>query len=417
MRIGLSGGGSTIERTIEQARQAEADGFTLAVVRGRHRGRSADPHDPGRAGHHVDRAGDLGAARRTRATPCSWPRGAATAANAMERAGLTLGLGPSHVPAVEGMYGLSYDHPGRHTEEYVSIVTRLLRGETVDATGDEFRVRTGAAAPAVGPVPVLVAASRPGCSASPVRSATARSPGWRTRVPSASSWRRPSPRPRPWPARCAARRRRPPDRGARRRRRGARHRGGGVHDLRHSPELPAGAGRRRRRQSRPRRRRRRRGGGHAARSSRSSTQERPTCGRRRSPWATDRAASRRADAGAPRRARRRLKRPASASPHTLTADEREHTRHLSEPPRHRWRGARWSGTPPMPRSATAAPPNDADQAPAATDREADDRREEERPHRDLEHDGRHRYLVRGSWARAATPTWMSTNHATPTTSA
>ena len=37
----------------------------------------------------------------------------------MGRAGLTLGVGPSHQPVIEGIYGMSYDTPGRHTEEYV----------------------------------------------------------------------------------------------------------------------------------------------------------------------------------------------------------------------------------------------------------------------------------------------------------
>ena len=40
---------------------------------------------------------------------------------------LVLGMGPSHDRAVEGMYGLSYAHVGRHTEEYTRIVVAALR--------------------------------------------------------------------------------------------------------------------------------------------------------------------------------------------------------------------------------------------------------------------------------------------------
>src|SRR3546814_3137315 len=44
---------------------------------------------------------------------------AVAAADVMGRDGLTLGVGPSHQPSIEGMLGLSYARPGQHTEEYV----------------------------------------------------------------------------------------------------------------------------------------------------------------------------------------------------------------------------------------------------------------------------------------------------------
>ena len=63
---------------------------------------------------------------------------------------------------IEGAYGLSYAHPGRHTEEYVQILAPLLRGEDVAFDGDDFHVRLGgAAAPPAQPVPLLVAALGP----------------------------------------------------------------------------------------------------------------------------------------------------------------------------------------------------------------------------------------------------------------
>ena len=62
---------------------------------------------------------------------------------------------PLHEPVVEGSLGLSYAHPGQHTEEYVRVITALLRGEKVELVGQEITARArGTAAE----VPVLVAA-------------------------------------------------------------------------------------------------------------------------------------------------------------------------------------------------------------------------------------------------------------------
>jgi F420-dependent oxidoreductase-like protein len=61
---------------------------------------------------------------------------------------LTLGIGPSHRMVIESRFGLSYDTPGGHTEEYVQILTGLLRGEQVTFAGRQFRV-------AAGPLPLL----------------------------------------------------------------------------------------------------------------------------------------------------------------------------------------------------------------------------------------------------------------------
>jgi F420-dependent oxidoreductase-like protein len=160
VRIGLSGGGNTVERMVEQATQAEADGFSSLWYAGAVAG---DPLIPMTlVGRETTRI-ELGTSVLP-TYPCHpilMAGRAATTANTMGRAGLTLGLGPSHEPAIEGVYGMSYAHPGRHVEEYVTIVTRLLRGESFDLEGEEYRVRAGAAAPATGPVPVLVAALAP----------------------------------------------------------------------------------------------------------------------------------------------------------------------------------------------------------------------------------------------------------------
>jgi F420-dependent oxidoreductase-like protein len=86
---------------------------------------------------------------------------AAAAAFTMGRPGFTLGIGPSHEPVIEGMYGMSYATPGRHTEEYVAIVAAMLRGEPVDHAGAELTLHGQPAQPPPQPIQLLVAALAP----------------------------------------------------------------------------------------------------------------------------------------------------------------------------------------------------------------------------------------------------------------
>jgi F420-dependent oxidoreductase-like protein len=64
-------------------------------------------------------------------------------ASAMGRPGFTLGLGPSHQPVIESVFGMSYARPGQNTEEYIRVVAALLHGESADVDGDEWRVHSG----------------------------------------------------------------------------------------------------------------------------------------------------------------------------------------------------------------------------------------------------------------------------------
>jgi F420-dependent oxidoreductase-like protein len=163
MRIGLTGGGSTADRMIEQAKQAEADGFSSVWY-------------PSAAGGGDPLAAMTLAARATSAielgtsvlvTYTAHPVFAASRANAVATAigapgRFTLGVGPSHEVVVAGRLGLSYDTPGRHTDEYIQVLTGLLRGETVSFKGSEFRVEAGPLPlPDGAEIPVLVAALGP----------------------------------------------------------------------------------------------------------------------------------------------------------------------------------------------------------------------------------------------------------------
>ena len=160
MRIGLTGAGSTVDRMVDTAVRAEADGFSSLWYA------SAIAGDPlvtialaGRATTSIE----LGTAVLQTYTchPVLQAGRARSVVDGMGRPGFTLGIGPSHKPPIEDMLGIPYDHPGRHTEEYVSILVRLLRGEAVRHDGIDFpRVRvpeTGV----VTPVPVLVSALAP----------------------------------------------------------------------------------------------------------------------------------------------------------------------------------------------------------------------------------------------------------------
>jgi F420-dependent oxidoreductase-like protein len=137
MRIGLTGGASSTDKIVTQAQRAEADGFQSLWYA------STVAGDPlvamalaGRATSSIE----LGTAvlQTYPCHPLLQANRAAAAANAMGRPGFTLGLGPSHEPLIRGVFGLSYDHPGRNTEEYVRIVSGLLRGQEVNFTGEDW---------------------------------------------------------------------------------------------------------------------------------------------------------------------------------------------------------------------------------------------------------------------------------------
>jgi F420-dependent oxidoreductase-like protein len=160
MRIGLGAGAPTIDRIIEQAVEAEAAGFTTVWCSS---GVLGDPLAAiavaGRATSRIE----LGTAVLVTyaAHPALTAARAASVSAAMGRPGLVLGMGPSHDMAIEGSYGLSYAHVGRHTEEYTRIVTAALRGEAVHLDGDDFRVHLGSPTAAPYPVPVLLGALAP----------------------------------------------------------------------------------------------------------------------------------------------------------------------------------------------------------------------------------------------------------------
>ena len=74
---------------------------------------------------------------------------------------LSLGIGLSHQPVIEGMWGLSYEKPARHMREYLSVLRPLVEEGTVAFSGDVFRVQGALQVPGAQPFPILIAGLAP----------------------------------------------------------------------------------------------------------------------------------------------------------------------------------------------------------------------------------------------------------------
>ena len=161
MLIGLTGGGASVDRVVRQAKEAEADGFSAlwyaSIVTG-------DPLVAMAIAGRETSTIELGTAvlQTSPCHPLLQANRVSSVVDAMGRPGFTLGIGPSHEPVIRGAFGMSYDHPGRSTDEYLQILTALLRGENVDFDGSDWSAHTaGRAVPPSHPVPVLLSALGP----------------------------------------------------------------------------------------------------------------------------------------------------------------------------------------------------------------------------------------------------------------
>jgi F420-dependent oxidoreductase-like protein len=70
-----------------------------------------------------------------------------------------LGVGPSHRPGIEEMFGLSYARPLSHLREYVEVLKGALQRGRFDFQGEEYRVKGEVVDPPN--VPVMISALRP----------------------------------------------------------------------------------------------------------------------------------------------------------------------------------------------------------------------------------------------------------------
>ena len=80
--------------------------------------------------------------------------------NQVSNGRLDLGIGLSHKPVVEGMWGISFDAPVGHMSDYLQILMALLHDGTISYGGKHLTSRGGIDVPADAPS-VLVAALGP----------------------------------------------------------------------------------------------------------------------------------------------------------------------------------------------------------------------------------------------------------------
>lgn len=73
---------------------------------------------------------------------------------------LRLGIGPSHRPTIEGVYGIEMGSPLEHEREYVSILRAALWEGNIDFHGKYFNVKTKM--PRTPRTPILISALRTG---------------------------------------------------------------------------------------------------------------------------------------------------------------------------------------------------------------------------------------------------------------
>src|SRR5437588_3778060 len=74
---------------------------------------------------------------------------------------LALGIGLSHQPVIEGMFGISFEKPARHMREYLEVLVPLTRGEPVSFSGEVLRVNASLDVKGASPMPILLAALGP----------------------------------------------------------------------------------------------------------------------------------------------------------------------------------------------------------------------------------------------------------------
>jgi 5,10-methylenetetrahydromethanopterin reductase len=162
MRIGIFGGdtaGRTIDDVVEQAREAEADGFAsyslpqifaldamgvLAIV--------------GREVPNIKLA--TGVVPTYSRHPVTMAQQALTV-QAASGGRFLLGIGLSHQMVIENMFGLSFDKPLRHMREYLSVLMPLLHERSVSVKGETIGAQAALGVSDVAPPPVLVAALGP----------------------------------------------------------------------------------------------------------------------------------------------------------------------------------------------------------------------------------------------------------------
>ena len=138
MRIGIGGGGGTIDAAVDSVRQAKdagyrsawfsnifgLDGMTACAIAGRE-------------------VPDITLGTFVVPTYSRHPLYMAQQAMTTQAATggrFILGIGLSHQIVIEGMLGLSFDKPARHMREYLEVLMPILEQGTVEHSGEVYRV-------------------------------------------------------------------------------------------------------------------------------------------------------------------------------------------------------------------------------------------------------------------------------------
>ena len=138
MRIGIGGGGGTIDAAVDSVRKAKDAGFSSAWFSNIFGldGMTACAI----AGREVDgiTLGTFVVPTYSRHPLYMAQQAMSTQAAAGGR--FVLGIGLSHQVVIEGMLGLSFDKPARHMREYLEVMMPILEQGTVDFAGETYRV-------------------------------------------------------------------------------------------------------------------------------------------------------------------------------------------------------------------------------------------------------------------------------------
>ena len=140
---------------VEQGRSAERDGFPSAWCV--HFSRGVDALTilgvVGTQTRHIELG--VGVVPTYPRHPLALAQQAATA-QALAGGRLTLGVGVSHRPVIEGMHGIPYEKPAHHMREYLSILGPLLTEGKASFQGERYHVDAQITVPGTHRVSIVV---------------------------------------------------------------------------------------------------------------------------------------------------------------------------------------------------------------------------------------------------------------------
>jgi len=155
MQIGLNGGGPSLGRTIADAQRAESEGFAAYAMAGDSTSTLA------LVGAETESIRLLTAVVPIFGIHPAVIAGQARVAHEASDGRFTLGIGLSHAVMIEGRMGFSFERPAARMREYLQILVPLLRGETVDQSGEYYSFHGEPRPSAGGDVPCAIAALAP----------------------------------------------------------------------------------------------------------------------------------------------------------------------------------------------------------------------------------------------------------------